>query len=32
MELAEVMKMYNVISLDDLIEILGQDLLDLDEE
>ena len=32
MELAEIMKMYNVVYLDDLIEILDQDLLDLDEE
>ena len=32
MELAEIMKMYNVVSLDDSIEILDQDLLDLDEE
>lgn len=32
MELSEIMKMYNVVYLDDLIEILEQDLLDLDEE
>lgn len=32
MELAEVMKMHNVVYLDDLIEILDQDLLDFDEE
>ena len=32
MELAEIMAMYGVIYLDDLIEILDQDLLDLDEE
>lgn len=32
MELAEIMKMYNVVYLDDSIEILDQDLLDLDEE
>ena len=32
MELAEIMKMHNVMYLDDLIEILDQDLLDLDEE
>ena len=32
MELAEIMQIYNVVYLDDLIEILDQDLLDLDEE
>ena len=32
MELSEIMKMYNVVYLDDLIEILEQDLLDLDKE
>ena len=32
MELVEVMKMHNVVYLDDLIEILDQDLLDFDEE
>lgn len=32
MDLAEIMEMYNVVYLDDLIEILNQDLLDLDEE
>ena len=32
MELSEIMKMYNVVYLDDLIEILDQDLLDLDKE
>lgn len=32
MELSEIMKIYNVVYLDDLIEILDQDLLDLDEE
>ena len=32
MELSEVMKMYSVVYLDDLIEILDQDLLDFDEE
>ena len=31
-ELFEIMKMHNVVYLDDLIEILDQDLLDLDEE
>lgn len=32
MELAEVMKMHNVVCLDDLIEILDQDLLYLDKD
>lgn len=32
MELAEIMKMYNVVYLDDLVEILDQDLLNFDKE
>lgn len=32
MELAEIMKMYNVVYLDDLVEILDQDLLKFDKE